>query len=66
MKKLQLIDILEKQITKEQQFIELAKNEQNPQIVEMVNRSKGKVDAFEDVLYYAKYNSTLMFTKGLE
>ena len=66
MKKLQLIDILRKQIANEQQFIELMENEQNPQIVEMVNKAKGKIDAFEDVLYYAKYNSTLMFTKGLE
>lgn len=66
MKKLELIDILNQQIAKEQKFVKRMKDEQNPQIIEMVNRSKGKIDAFEDVLYYAKYNSTLMFTKGLE
>jgi len=61
MKKLELIDIMKTQIEKENEFIGSMKNEQNPQIVEMVNQSKGRVDAYENVLYYAQHNSTLMF-----
>lgn len=64
MKKLELIDIMKTQIEKENEFIVSMKNEQNPQIVEMVNQSKGRVDAYENVLYYAQHNSTLMFREA--
>ena len=40
MKKLELIDILNTQITKENKFIEEMQAEQNPQIKEMVLQSK--------------------------
>ena len=39
-------------------------NDKNPQIIEMVNQSIGKIQAYEDILYYAKNNSTLMFREG--
>ena len=64
MKKLELINILNEQIAKENKFIETMKNEQNPQIAEMVNQAQGKLDAYENVLYYAQHNSALMFGEG--
>jgi hypothetical protein len=64
MKKLELIDILNTQIAKENKFIEEMQAEENPQIKEMVLLSKGRMEAFEDVLYYAQHNSTLMFREA--
>ena len=61
MKKQELIDILNAQIAKENKYIKTMENEQNPQIIAMVNQSIGKISAYEDVLYYAKHNSTMMF-----
>lgn len=61
MKKLELVDILNTQIEKEDKFIEEMQVAENPQIKEMVLQSKGRKEAFEDVLYYAKHNSKLMF-----
>lgn len=57
MKKLELINVLKLQISEENKFIEEMKAEGNPQIVEMVNQSKGKTQAYEDVLYCVQHNS---------
>lgn len=64
MTKTELICILNSQIAKENEFIESMRKEQNPQIKEMVSVSRGRLDAFEDVLYYAKHNSKLMFEQA--
>ena len=64
MKKLELIDILNTQIEKEKKFIASMESEQNPQIIELVNQSKGRISAFDDVLYYAQHNSTIMFKEA--
>jgi len=64
MKKLELIDILNVQIAKEKKFIESMEKDLNPQIKEMVAQSKGRMSAFDDVLYYAQHNSTLMFKEA--
>lgn len=61
MKKLELVNIITEQIEKENQFIKTMENDKNIQIVSMVNQSLGKIQAYEDILYYAKNNSTLMF-----
>ncbi len=61
MKKLELIDILNEQIAKENKFIESMKTEQNPQIIELINQAKGRISAFDDILYYAQHNSKAMF-----
>lgn len=61
MKKKELIDILNTQIAKENEFIKTMENDKNPQIVAMVNQSIGKINAFQDILYYAHHNNTAIF-----
>ncbi len=64
MKKLELIDILNTQIATENKFIKEMESEQNPQIKEMVLQSKGRLEAFDAVLYYAQHNSKIMFREA--
>lgn len=63
MRKADLISIINTQISKENEFIESQKGSMNPQSIEMVNHSKGMIDAYESVLYYAQHkDSKLMFS----
>ena len=61
MKKKELIDILNAQIEKENKFIKTMENDKNPQIVAMINQSIGRIQAFQDILYYAHHNCTAIF-----
>jgi hypothetical protein len=57
MKKTDLIEILSAKMAEEKQFLETMKNEQNPQIIELYNISKGRAEAYEAVIHYAKTGS---------
>ncbi len=53
MNKKDIVKEIHAMIKKEQAFIDELKNNKNPQVVELVNQAKGKVDGMKDVLYFA-------------
>jgi len=46
---------------RESAYIAIAENDKNPQVVEMVNLAKGRVDGYEAVLYLLRTGSTMYF-----
>ena len=56
MNKADILKEIQRMIEKEKTFIEAMKAQQNPQIVEMVNKAKGAVYALTDVMFFANRN----------
>lgn len=60
-------ELVDKSLKKDKDFVnspEIAKSE-NPQVVEMRNRARGRIEAWEDILdYYKGHSSGLRISAG--
>jgi len=54
--KTDILKEIQRMIKKEKSFIEEMRESRNPQVVEMVNKAKGAVDALSDIVLFANRN----------
>jgi hypothetical protein len=59
-KKVELMDMIEKAKDKDWNFVELTKTDNNPQVIEMRNKAAGRREAFYDVLEALKGNAVFL------
>jgi hypothetical protein len=60
---IELKSIIEADINYNKKYMESAKNNSNPQVIEMYNTSKGRIEGLEAALEYIKTGSKIYFDK---
>lgn len=57
LKKSELIELVEQSLERNNRFVEFMRKDTNPQVVALVNDSRGRAKAFEDVLNALRGNA---------